>query len=250
MHVRMLGVHGGDKAGSAGLKVSRGQAMVELALIFPLFIMVLFGIIILGIGIFYQQQVTNAAREAARFASIGSATAQCPVASKLAPKPAAPLTYPTGGCDRPDASWPKMTAAGRSLVFGIRSADVKIAACWSGYQYKDGGGGLDPSKYDAPPPLPAPGYDVIGAVDSGFAQCTIDSADPTTDPNAIGCNDALASTTVDQASDQSEGPGRIVANTVTAYACYLWTPPLAGFLLIPDTVTLRAVITEPIERQQ
>ena len=48
----------------------------------------------------------------------------------------------------------------------------------------------------------------------------------------------------------SEGTGKPVANTVTAYACYQWSPPLAGFLLIPSTVTLRAVISEPIERQQ
>ena len=36
----------------------RGQTMVELALILPLFLSVLFGIVILGIGVFYQQQVT------------------------------------------------------------------------------------------------------------------------------------------------------------------------------------------------
>jgi hypothetical protein len=111
-------------------------------------------------------------------------------------------------------------------------------------------GGAPTGAHDAPPPLPAPGYDIIGPVDSGFAQCTIDGADPTTDPSDISCNASLATTTVDQASDLSEGPGRIVANTVSAYACYEWSPPLAGFLLIPETVTLRAVITEPIERQQ
>jgi hypothetical protein len=230
-----------------GRSQSRGQAMVELALIFPLFIMVLFGIIILGIGVFYQQQVTNAAREAARFASISSATAQCPVASTLAPQ-SPPLTYPAGGCDRPADSWPKMTAAGRRLVFALDPTDVKIAACWSGYRMIVGG--APTGAYDAPPPLPPPGYAVIGAVDSGFAQCTIETADPTTSPNAIGCHDGLAATTQDEASNLSEGPGVIVANTVTAYACYQWSPPLAGFLLIPETVTLRAVITEPIERQQ
>ena len=37
---------------------------------------------------------------------------------------------------------------------------------------------------------------------------------------------------------------------MTAYACTVWRPPLAGFLLIPSEVTLRAVITEPIQRQQ
>jgi TadE-like protein len=219
--------------------------MVELALIFPLFVMLLFGIITLGIGVFYQQQVTNAAREAARYASIHSATAQCPVDSHKVPK-SPPLTYPTGGCDTPAESWPDMTAAGRRLVFGLNATNVKIAACWSGYQELTGGA-PDPDKYDAAPPGD---YDVVGTIDSEFVQCTIDGDDPTTNPSGMACNDALNTTTVDQASNRSEAPGYVVANTVTAYACYAWSPPLAGFLLIPENVTLRAVITEPIERQQ
>jgi Flp pilus assembly protein TadG len=215
--------------------------MVELALVLPLFIMLLVGIIVLGVGVFYQQQVTNAAREAARYASIHSATAQCPTVSKLDPT-TPPRTY--SPCDTPANGWPFMTAAGRELVFGLPPADVNVAACWSGYREDS------TNAYDAPPP----GDYVISSstitMDSTFAQCTIDGANPTTNPNDIGCNTGLAATTVDQASALSEGPGRIVANTVTAYACYLWSPPMAGFLLIPETVTLRAVITEPIERQQ
>jgi hypothetical protein len=221
---------------------SRGQAIVELALVFPLFVMVFFGIIVLGIGVFYQQQITNAAREAARFASIHSATASKPTVSWLNPT-SQPLTY--NRYDRPEDSWPYMTAAARRLLFGLNPAAVHIAACWSGY-WQDN----DPNKFDAPPPLGPPGYAVIGPVNSTFQQCRIDGALPTVDPGSIGCDGALASTTEDKASDLSEGQGRIVANTVTAYACYRWSPPLAGFLLIPQTVTLRAVITEPIERQQ
>jgi hypothetical protein len=215
--------------------------MVELALVAPLLVMLLTGIIILGVGIFYQQQLTNAAREAARYASIHSATAQCPTVSKLAPV-APPDTY--APCDTPANSWPFMTAAGRDLIFGLPATDVNIAACWSGYWY-DG-------NYDAPPPGDYQISTEVIPIPSTFQQCTIDGADPTTDPDDIGCNSGLAATTVDEASSVSEGgaEGRIVANTVTAYACYLWSPPLAGFLLIPQTVTLRAVITEPIERQQ
>lgn len=226
---------------------SRGQAIVELALVFPLFVMVFFGIIVLGIGVFYQQQISNAAREAARFASIHSATAPKPTVSWLNPD-SQPLTY--NRYDQPEESWPYMTAAGRRLIFGLNKAEVNIAACWSGYRTMVGGNPV--GAIDQPPPLGPPGYDIIGAVDSGFAQCTIDGADPTTNPSDIGCTSNLASTTVlgDQASNLSEGQGRIVANTVTAYACYRWSPPLAGFLLIPQTVTLRAVITQPIERQQ
>ena len=63
-----------------------GQTLVELALVLPLLIMFLTGLISFGIGVFYQQQVANAAREAARYAAIHSATDPfCPTASWLAP---------------------------------------------------------------------------------------------------------------------------------------------------------------------
>jgi hypothetical protein len=220
---------------------TRGQAMVELALVLPLFVMLLVGIIVLGIGVFYQQQLTNTAREAARYASIHSATAMCPTVSTLAPT-APPRTY--SPCDTPAAGWPLMMAAGRELLFGLPPTAVNLAACWSGYREDT------TNAYDAPPPGNYQISSTTVFIPTTFAQCTIDGADPTTNPSAIGCNSGLASTTVDEASNLSEGPGRIVANTVTAYACYQWSPPMAGFLLIPQTVTLRAVITEPIERQQ
>jgi hypothetical protein len=40
------------------------------------------------------------------------------------------------------------------------------------------------------------------------------------------------------------------ANKVTVYACYDWSPPLAGFLLIPESVALRATITEALQHQR
>jgi Flp pilus assembly protein TadG len=215
--------------------------MVELALVLPLFVMLLVGIIVLGVGLFYQQQLTNAAREAARYASIHSATAQCPTVSKLDPTNK-PKTY--APCDTPANSWPFMTAAGRNRIFGLPPTSVNVAACWSGYRENG------TNTYDAPPTGDYLISSTTVHIDSTFTQCTIDGADPTTNPSDIDCHGGLAATTVDEASDLSEGPGRIVANTVTAYACYLWSPPMAGFLLIPETVTLRAVITEPIERQQ
>jgi hypothetical protein len=89
---------------------------------------------------------------------------------------------------------------------------------------------------------------VIGTINSTFAQCTIDGHDPTATPDLIGCHAGLP--TVDEASAISEKKERIVANTVTTYACYVWRPPLSGFLLIPSEVTLRAVATEAIQRQQ
>ena len=228
-------------------RASRGQALVEFALVLPLFIMILTGIIVLGMIVFFNQQMTNAAREAARFAAIGSASAQCPVNSHLRPPNIDPLTGHTGAWAPPPtyvdcdvAPWPKMVAFARSKVFGVNPASVHISACWSGYRTT--------TQYDAPPP----GTYLINqsqtTITSSWAQCTIDGHDPTGDTSGVRCQDGLP--TVDKASNMSEDPTRIVANRVTAYACMSWSPPMAGFLLIPQTVTLRAVISEPIQRQQ
>src|SRR5688572_28175297 len=116
------------------MRQRRCQTLVELAIVLPLFIMVLTGIVVLGIGDFYEQQITNAAREGARFAAISSATAPCPVAGSYDPA-SPPLTYPTpGGCDRKIARWPKMTAHAREAIFGLPRSNVFLAACWSGYR--------------------------------------------------------------------------------------------------------------------
>jgi hypothetical protein len=235
---------------------SRGQTMVELALIAPLFLMLLFGIIALGLGLFYQQQVGNAAREAARYAAIHSASAQRTVAGNLNPDsedPDAPGvfgTYPPPetyiAYFTPANGWEVdgegMTPFARQRLFGLHPQDVNVAACWSGYRETASG------SFDAPPPGE---YEIASStvvISSSWHQCTIDGADPTLTPGAIGCDAGLP--THDEASSMSEAPGVIVGNTVTAYACYDWSPPLAGFLLIPETVTLRAVVTEPLQRQQ
>jgi hypothetical protein len=232
----------------------RGQAMVELALILPLFLMVLFGIIILGIGLFYQQQVTNAAREAARYAAIHSATAQASVVGHLDPDSvdgggnvgtwAPPTTYQP--YYTPNNGWQVgadgMTPYARQRIFGLNPQQVMIAACWSGYRNTVTG------SFDAPPPGTYTINDSPETIASTWDACTIDGHDPTTEPDQIGCASSL--TTNDTASAMSEGQGVIVANKVAAYACFEWNPPLAGFLLIPETVTLRAVVSEPIQRQQ
>lgn len=227
------------------MRPPQGQTLVEVALVMPMFIMVLFGIIVLGIGVFYQQQITNAAREAARYAAVHSATAVCPTTGDHDPA-VPPQTYPLvttpGGCDRKAQGWPRMTAHARSLVFGLPKSEVKISACWSGYRK-----GTSTGAIDAPPPGDYSSLG-IGVINSVFVQCSIDGQDPTTNPGAIGCTDGLSTT--DQASSMSDSVSTPIANTVTAYACYVWRPPMAGFLLIPSEVTLRGVITEPIQRQQ
>ena len=49
---------------------SRGQALVEFALVVPLFLLLLFGILDLGRGVFAYNTIQNAAREAVRLAIV------------------------------------------------------------------------------------------------------------------------------------------------------------------------------------
>ena len=211
----------------------RGQALVELALILPLFLMVVFGIIILGIGVFYQQQLTNSARDAARFAVTHSASSDCPTVSWLNPDA---IAVPGGviyRCD-PPPSWPQMTSYARGRLIGMAKNEVNIAACWSGYWTKNGDGTW--GSKDAPP------------VDGNFRGCTMGGTDPRTNTSALPCPVTTTSTD-DMASAVSSSTG-LSANQVTVYSCYEWQPPLAGFLLIPKTIHLRAVVTEALEYQQ
>lgn len=237
----------------------RGQALVEMALTLPMFTMVIFGIITLGLGVFYQQQVTNAAREAARFAVIHSATDDgCPTVSNRAPDPTKLFIY--NPCDTPAARWPFMTAHARGAVFGMPKNELRITACWSGYWTTSTTG--TPSDWDNSPADPASG------LPNQFRECTLPSVNPTTGaletvnprtqttdpggvPTQLGCSNPLPLTTEanDMASSFSHSTGAS-ANEVTVYACYVWRPPLAGFLLIPSEVILRGVVTEALEYQQ
>jgi hypothetical protein len=49
---------------------SRGQALVEFALIFPVFMLILFGLFDVGRAVFAYTAITNAAREGARLAIV------------------------------------------------------------------------------------------------------------------------------------------------------------------------------------
>lgn len=66
----------------------RGSAAIEFALILPIFLLVLFGIINYGILMYDQAVVTNAAREGARWAAIHTSStygASCTNSYSLAP---------------------------------------------------------------------------------------------------------------------------------------------------------------------
>ena len=219
---------------------SDGQALVEFALVFPIALLLILGLIVLGLYVFYQQEVTNVAREASRYASIHSSTSPCPTASWRDPQ-APGYNYPLYPfhCDGPNRPgdpypWPRMTEKARSSAWGLEASKVILNACWSGYVRP---GSAPGTLADELPIDPSSG------VPNSFRQCTIDGVDPVSGAGGLDCRSRMTSATDDRSSDK---PG----NQVTVYACYRWTPPLAGLLMIPSQITLRAVITEVIQRQQ
>ena len=77
-------------------------------------------------------------------------------------------------------------------------------------------------------------------------------------PNSISCpppTTVSGSTNLkadgdDKSSSLAFYNGTHFPTTITVFACYVWTPPMSGFLFVPSTITLRAVITEEMQRQQ
>ena len=235
----------GSLAGRAGLdRGDRGQSLAEFAITIPFALMLIFGIISIGLWVFYQQQLENVAREAARYAAIHSSTAICPTASWRDPN-APPASYPAAPfhCDGPAAGWPNMVAHARNSVWGTDPAGVEINACWSGYVLPTVDVGSFPD-YSAAAGFPIADHppEEAGAANQ-FVQCTIGGFDPTTESASLGCASGMTTAADDPASD-------LAGNQVTAYACFAWAPPLAGFLLIPSSITMKAIITEVIHRQQ
>jgi hypothetical protein len=213
-----------------------GQAMVEFALVFPIFVGVVIGIFVLGIAIFYQQQLTNAAREAARYAVIHSATAQCPTVSWHDPQGPA-TSY--NRCDHPAEGWPDMVGHARAKVWGMDRANVYVSACWSGYQNALGNIDQPPEDTLTTPPTP-----------NTFVDCTIGGFDPHSQTDSITCPPPATTPADDTASNLARSAPLHNTNRVTVYVCYPWQPPLSGFLGIPNVMTFRAVLSEVIHHQQ
>lgn len=225
-----------DGSGAMTLRrVGMGQALVEFVLIAPVLFLLLGGIITLGIGVFVQQQVTNAAREAARYAAIHSETSQCPTISNREPHSSMlPPDTEDNDCDPPHLRWPEMTSHARGHVFGMDRSNVHISACWSGYW--DGASGWDAA------PMNASGSP------NEFRSCTIGGIDPRTNRDAIGCPAPLTTESDDQASALAHS-GVATANQVTVYACYIWHPPFISDL-IGGPMTMQAVVTEAMQHQK
>jgi hypothetical protein len=88
---------------------TRGQALVEFALVVPWFFLMLFGIIEAGRFIYYYETLSNATREGARYAIVnGANTLGCP---------SGPPAPGTSGCD----------VAGNNVVARVRQSALGMA---------------------------------------------------------------------------------------------------------------------------
>lgn len=217
----------------------RAQALVEFALVFPMFVVIIFSLIVFGLYVFYNQQLENASREAARYAAVHSTRAQCPTVSRLDPILSNQEPNKYLRCDAPEKGWNQMTGRARSNIWGMAPDRVALSACWSGFVSPSG-------EHDA---LPGP--------PNAFQDCTIGGVNPKTDPDSLVCppptptkwTGTPATGGDDKASSLAFANGTHYPTTVTVYTCFVWTPPMAGFVVIPSTITLRAIVTEAMQRQ-
>jgi Flp pilus assembly protein TadG len=99
---------------------SRGQAMVEFAMVAPIFFLLLFALIDFGRYVYYVQVLNNAAREGARYAIVHGSLSLAPTG------PAAPGTTST------DPSGNKVIQVVRSNAVGVvgDSTTLAIVPTW------------------------------------------------------------------------------------------------------------------------
>jgi hypothetical protein len=98
----------------------RGQALVETALVLPIFLLVLYGIIELGRYVYMVQVLNDAAREGTRYAIVHGSQALCP---------SGPM--PGGATNACDPNGDKVTAVAKKYAVGFVSSVSfpSIATC-------------------------------------------------------------------------------------------------------------------------
>jgi len=89
---------------------ARGQSMVEFALVFPLFILLVAGMVDFGIGLYSYMTLVNATREGARLGTTACTALACTNAVK------ARVTAASGGLNPSSVSVACTTAAGAAIA--------------------------------------------------------------------------------------------------------------------------------------
>jgi Flp pilus assembly protein TadG len=107
---------------------SRGQAMVEFALVIPVFILLMVGLFDLGRVVWVNDTLATAAREAARYAIVhgGSEGNLCPVGP---PAATAVIPAPGPGCLFPSPSRQAIKDVAQKWAAGT-SANVTVNVCY------------------------------------------------------------------------------------------------------------------------
>ncbi len=108
---------------------SRAQAMVEFALVAPLFFILLFGIIEAGQFIFYYEMLNNATREGARYAIVNGANATL----------GCPTGPPATGSIPCDINGDDVKQRVRDSAFGV-AGTITVTPTWSGVPPNNGRG--------------------------------------------------------------------------------------------------------------
>jgi hypothetical protein len=106
----------------------QGQAMVEFALVIPVFILLMVGIFDLGRVIWVNDTLSTAAREAARFAIVhgGSDSNLCPVGP---PSASAVIPLPSVSCPYPAPSRQAIKDVAQKWAAGT-SSNVTVSVCY------------------------------------------------------------------------------------------------------------------------
>jgi len=93
-----------------------GQALVEFALVLPVFLLIVFGVFDLGRAVYAYNTVANAAREGARVASVNQ------IVSSPDCNESKPVEDPS------NAHWSvKTCAASSALALGVQASDVTVS---------------------------------------------------------------------------------------------------------------------------
>ena len=109
-------------AGASRRFSSAGQALVEFALVAPIFFLLLFGIIEGGRFILYYQTLNNATREGARYAIVHGSNSFCP-SGPMPPGKSAPA-----GCYDPSGA--KVVQQVKDTAFGVLGSAVVVTPVW------------------------------------------------------------------------------------------------------------------------
>ena len=107
---------------------ARGQSLVEFALVLPVFLLCMFGIIDLGRVIWANNALANAAREGARFAIVhgGSPLTACPVGP-----PASTAVVPPASSSCPHPSPSKQAIRNVALRHAVAGgSDTTVTVCY------------------------------------------------------------------------------------------------------------------------